>query len=86
MRKQYLVRVKLAFDDQHRWWNAVALTSGDGHRYATSLEDARSAVRAVSNRWPNDPDQRVTEVSIRVREVTEWEDVDESALAAAVEV
>lgn len=73
--KQYLAMVKLAFEPE-RWWNAVWLTTGK--RYALSLEAAEKAIQTVTHRYPDDPDQRVTESRIRVREVTEWEDLPET--------
>lgn len=73
--KQYLAQVKIAFDSS-KWWNAVWLTCGCSRRYAKTLEEAQKAIDAVGQRYPGDPDQNVVESRIRVREVTEWEEVD----------
>lgn len=75
MKKQYLVQVKLAFDPT-KWWNAVWLTCGGSKRYVGTLNEAQNAINAVGHRFPGDPDQNVVESRIRVREVTEWEEVD----------
>ena len=75
--KQYLAQVKLAFDPD-RWWNAMKLTNSGIKRYADTLQEAESAIHFVSDRYPDDPDEQVIESRIRVREVTEWEDVTET--------
>lgn len=76
--KQYLAQVKLAFDPD-QWWNAMKLTNGGIKRYADTLEEAENAICFASSRYPDDPDEQVIESRIRVREVTEWEDVTETA-------
>lgn len=78
LHKQYLAQVRIAFSHD-QWWNAVLHTSSSNRRYAKTPEEAEAAIEAMKNRFPNDPDQRITESRIRVREVTDWEDVDEKA-------
>ena len=77
LHKQYLAQVRIAFSHD-QWWNAVLRTSNGSMRYAKTLDEAEAAIEAMKTRNPNDPDQRVTESRIRVREVTLWEDVDET--------
>lgn len=78
MHKQYLAQVKFAFDAKSlpdNWWNAVRLASGGRKMYAKTLEEAETAIKAIKASHQSDPDQQVTESRIRVREVTDWEEV-----------
>lgn len=75
MKKQYLAQVKFAFDHD-QWWNAMKLTNGGIKQYAYSMSEAKNAIESAGRRFSGDPDQMVVESRIRVREVTEWEEVD----------
>lgn len=75
MKKQYFAQVKLAFDSD-QWWNAMKLTNGGTKRYADTLEEAENSIRIIASSYPDDPDERVIESRIRVREVTDWKDVE----------
>ena len=76
MQEEYLAQVKFAFAPT-RWANAVWHTSPTAKRYAGTLEEARAAIQALKDRYPDDPQQKVIESRIRVRLVTSWEDVEE---------
>ena len=76
MHEQYLAQVRFAFDPD-RWANAVWHTSEPGKRYARTMAEAQDAIQTLSTRYPDDPQQEVIESRIRIRMVTDWEEVED---------
>lgn len=75
MHEEYLAQVKFAFAPT-RWANAIWHTSPTAKRYAKTMAEAQEAIQTLENRYPNDPQQQVIESRIRVRLVTDWEEVE----------
>lgn len=77
MHEEYLAQVKFAFVPT-RWTNAIWHTSPAAKRYAGTLEEAQNAIQTLAGRYPDDPQQKVIESRIRVRLVTDWEEIKEA--------
>lgn len=75
MHEEYLAQVKFAFAPT-RWANAIWHTSPTAKRYAKTMAEAQEAIQTLENRYPNDPQQQVIESRIRIRMVTDWEEVE----------
>lgn len=72
--KQYLAQVRIA-SFPNEWLNAN-LYSGGRKPYLLTLDKAKAAVEAMRNRYPGDQSMAVIDSRIRVREVTDWEELD----------
>lgn len=74
--KQYLAQVRIA-GFPNEWLNAN-LYSGGKKPYLRDLPKAKAAIEAMKNRYPGDRSMEVIESRIRVREVTDWEELNET--------
>ena len=89
MKKQYLAQIRNGWCKENEWWNAKTMFTTDG-RYCKTKEEAEMWIQKAIDKStkthimgtppfsiesrPSEKD-KILETRIRVREVTEWEEV-----------